>query len=57
MMDKIGALFTSRRFWATVGSVLTVILQDVIGLTPEQALVVVGILQSWVIGDSLNKTA
>ncbi len=57
MFDKFKALFESRRFWATVASVLSVVFQDVLGLSPEQALVVVGVLQSWVIGDSLNKTA
>ena len=55
-MDKFFALFSSRRFWATVASVLSVVFQDVLGLTPEQALVLVGVLQSWVVGDSLNKT-
>ena len=56
MFDKFKALFESRRFWATVASVLNVVFQDVLGLTPEQALVVVGVLQSWVIGDSLKTT-
>jgi len=55
-MEKIQSLMESRRFWASVGSVAAVVLQDHFGLSQEQAFVVVGILQSWVIGDSMKKT-
>jgi hypothetical protein len=43
-MDKILSLFESRRFWASIGSVLAVVFQEVLGLSGDQALVLVGIL-------------
>ena len=55
-MNKFTALFKSRRFWASVGSVLAVVMQETIGVTIEQSLVIVGVFQSWVIGDSIKKT-
>jgi hypothetical protein len=54
--DKFKALFVSRRFQATVISVLTVVFQDILGLSAQEALVLVGIFQSWVVGDSISKT-
>ena len=54
--DKIVALFKSRRFQATVGSVLAVVFQDLLGLTPEQALTLVAVIQTWVVGDALRST-
>jgi hypothetical protein len=55
-VDKIKAMLVSRRFQATVASVLTVVFQDILGLTIEQSVMVVGIVQSWVVGDSITKT-
>lgn len=54
--DKIKSMFTSRRFQATVASILTIVFQDVLGLMPEQALVLAGIIQTWVVGDALRTT-
>lgn len=55
-VDRLIAMLKSRRFQATIASVLTVVFQDFIGLTLEQSLVIVGIVQSWVIGDAVRKT-
>ena len=54
--EKVKALFGSRRFWAAVGAVLEVVFHDLAGLTAEQSMVVAGILASWVVGDSIQKT-
>ncbi len=54
--SKIKAMFLSRRFQATVGSVLVVIFQDLLGVTPEQALTLVAVIQTWVVGDALRTT-
>lgn len=56
MLNKIKALFQSRRFYAAVGGVLQVVFQDVLGMTPEQSLVVAGLLATWIVGDSMKKT-
>lgn len=55
-MGKTLGIFQSRRFWAAVGGVLAVVFQDAVGMTPEQAQTVVGIIMAWIVGDSLNKT-
>ena len=54
--EKLKAMLVSRRFQATVASVLTIVFQDIIGLTLEQSVVIVGVIQSWVVGDAINKT-
>ena len=56
IFNKLLSLLQSRRFWSAVGGVLTVIFQDALGLTPEQAAAIVAIIMSWIVGDSLNKT-
>lgn len=56
MKDKIQALLKSRRFIAAVSGVLVVVFQDVLSLTEEQAVTIVGVIASWIVGDSLNKT-
>ena len=54
--DKIKALFTSRRFQATVGSVLAVVFQDMLGMSLEQSLTLVAVIQSWVVSDTMRPT-
>jgi len=55
-MDKLRSLSSSRRLWAAVSGVIVVVLQDVIGLTEDQALTVAGIVSAWVVGDALRRT-
>ncbi len=55
-MDKIGALFRSRRVWAATAALLAVVLQESLGITEEQALAVVGIVGAWVVSDGLKNT-
>ncbi|MEO1063728.1 MAG: hypothetical protein AAFZ07_20110 [Actinomycetota bacterium] len=57
MLEKIKALVRSRRFWAAVGAVVTVLLQDVLGLDEETATTVAGLLGVWIISDSVRVTA
>ena len=56
MGDKIKALVRSRRFWAAVGSVVVVCLQDVIGLDGTTANSIVAVAVAWIVGDSLRVT-
>jgi len=56
-LDKILALAQSRRFATAVMGVLVVAFQDVLGMTPEQAQTVAGLLMAWIVGDSLNTTS
>ena len=49
-MQKVKDLFKSRRFWAAVGGVVVVGLQDILGLEPATVVV------SWIVGDSLRTT-
>ena len=56
-MQKIKDLVKSRRFWAAVGGVVVVGLQDVLGLDPTTANSIVAVIVSWIVGDSLRVTS
>jgi|TARA_R100001129_G_scaffold55164_1_gene37961 hypothetical protein len=56
MVDKLKTLVKSRRFWVAVGGVVTVLLQDTIGIPEETASSVVAIGIAWIVGDSLRTT-
>tara|TARA_Y100000310_G_scaffold207703_1_gene208228 strand:- start:233 stop:409 length:177 start_codon:yes stop_codon:yes gene_type:complete len=56
MIKKIKDLVKSRRFWAAVGGVVVVGLQDVLGLEPATANSIVAVVVSWIVGDSLRTT-
>ena len=56
-MDKFSALFRSRRFWVAVAGVLTTVLHDSLGISPETLQPIIGVAIAWIVGDSLNKTA
>ena len=55
-MQKVKDLLKSRRFWASVGGVIVVCLQDVLGLEATTANSIVAVIVSWVVGDSLRST-
>lgn len=56
-MDKLKALFNSRRVWVAVAGVV-VALSDSAGINidPEVVQYVVLLAASWILGDSLRKT-
>ena len=56
MLSKVRSLIASRRFWVAVGGVVTVLLQDTIGIPEETANSVVAIGNAWIVGDSLRTT-
>ncbi len=56
MGTKLTSLINSRRFYALVAGILTVIFQDGLGLTDQTTMEVVGLLMAWIVGDSINKT-
>jgi len=57
MVDKVQALFTSRRFWIAVGGVVFVAFDGLgLGLTEGQTTNLVIVLGSWVVGDSIRST-
>ena len=56
MTDKIKSLVKSRRFWAAVGGVVVVCLQDTIGLDADTANSIVAVAVAWIVGDSLRVT-
>jgi hypothetical protein len=57
MMEKVQALFTSRRFWVAVGGVGVVVFDGLgLGFTAEQTTNLIIVLGSWVVGDSIRKT-
>lgn len=56
MTDKIKSLVKSRRFWAAVGGVVVVCLQDTIGLDETTANSIVAVAVAWIVGDSLRVT-
>ena len=57
MVEKVQALFTSRRFWVAVGGVAFVAFDGLgLGLTEGQTTNLIIVLGSWVVGDSIRKT-
>tara|TARA_Y100001970_G_C14226533_1_gene856032 strand:- start:87 stop:260 length:174 start_codon:yes stop_codon:yes gene_type:complete len=56
MVDKLKALVRSKRFWTAVGTVVTVALQDVVGIPTETATSIVAVAVAWIVGDSLRPT-
>ena len=56
MVDKIKALVRSKRFRTAVGTVVTVALQDVVGIPPETATSIVAVAVAWIVGDALRPT-
>ena len=57
MVDKVQALFKSRRFWIAVGGVVFVAFDGLgLGLTEGQTTNLVIVLGSWVVGDSIRST-
>ena len=56
-MNKVQALFVSRRFWVAVAGVAFVTLDGLgLGLTEDQITNVVIVLGSWIVGDSIRTT-
>jgi hypothetical protein len=56
MVDKVKALVKSRRFWVAVGGVVTVVLQDTLGIDEGTATSLVALGVAWIVGDSLRVT-
>jgi len=56
MVDKLKSLVKSKRFWTAVGTLVTVCLQDVVGIPPETATSIVAVAVAWIVGDSLRAT-
>ena len=56
MVDKLKSLLKSRRFWTAMGTVLTVVLQDTLGIPETTAMSIVAVGVSWIVGDSLRVT-
>ena len=56
MVDKVKALVKSRRFWVAVGGVITVVLQDTLGIDEGTATSLVALGVAWIVGDSLRVT-
>tara|TARA_R110002167_G_scaffold210039_3_gene414198 strand:- start:306 stop:479 length:174 start_codon:yes stop_codon:yes gene_type:complete len=56
MVDKMKSLLKSRRFWTAVGTLLTICLQDTLGIPETTAMSIVAVGVSWIVGDSLRET-
>ena len=57
MVEKVQALFTSRRFWVAIGGVAVVVFDGFgLGLTAEQTQNLIIVLGSWVVGHSIRDT-
>lgn len=55
-MDKLLALFRSRRFWAAIAGV-AVLVAEPFGVSGEATTEIIMLVGAWIVGDSLNKTA
>ena len=57
MVEKVQALFRSRRFLVAVGGAVVVVFDGLgLGLTAEQTTNLIIVLGSWLVGDSIRKT-
>jgi phenylpyruvate tautomerase PptA (4-oxalocrotonate tautomerase family) len=54
--EKLKALVLSRRFQAAVAALVTVVVQDLLGLTEQQVTVIVQLVMAWIVGDSIYNT-
>ena len=55
-MEKVKALFKSRRFWTAIGGVVVVVAQETLGLDPATTNRIVALAVAWILGDSLRVT-
>jgi hypothetical protein len=55
-VDKVVALFQSRRVYAAVIGIVAVIFQQFLGLSEGQALEIAGVLAAFILGDSIRRT-
>jgi uncharacterized membrane protein len=55
-MEKVKALFKSRRFWTAVGGVVVVVAQETLGVDSETTNRIVALAVAWILGDSLRVT-
>ena len=56
MPVKLKAMFSSRRFWVAVGGIVTIALQDILGIPDETAVTIVTMGIAWIVGDSVRGT-
>lgn len=53
----MNGLFESRRFWLAVGGVVTVLAEQFgLPLTEDQVQMIITVIATWILGDSLRKT-
>ena len=57
MVEKIGMLFQSRRFWVALGGVVFTLFDGLgLGVSHDQVNHLVLIGGAWIVGDSLRST-
>ena len=57
MVEKIGGLFHSRRFWVALGGVVFTLFDGLgLGVTHDQINHLVLLGGAWIVGDSLRST-
>ena len=56
MPVKLKAMFSSRRFCVAVGGIVTIALQDILGIPDETAVTIVTMGIAWIVGDSVRGT-
>jgi len=56
MTDKLKTLVKSRRFWAAIGTVVVVVLNDTLGIPEDTANTIVAMGIAWIVGDSIRAT-
>jgi hypothetical protein len=57
-MNKWQKLFTSRRFWAALGTIISLVLADIAGLELEPATIAaaVGVVVTWIYSQTHRPT-
>jgi len=55
-MSKFEAMVRSRRFWAAVGTLAAVVMNDELGIPEQDVVLIVGTVSAWLLGDTIRKT-
>ena len=56
MIEKIKALFESRRFWAALVVAILNVVGSYLGIEQETLTRITAVVAAWIIGDSMSKT-
>lgn len=52
MGDKLSSIFSSRRAWAAIASIIVIVIHPRLGIDLTQAIAIAGLASAWIVGES-----